>query len=197
MGVTRGYQPERLELTGSRYTVEQTGTDENMRPEYEATNEAGEVVFEATYEMYQANDSVSFVDADGAELFTVTAAGTLDIAGDYVLTDAHTEDDLLILDNDFSLGQDSWRIRDPEDRSLLAELSSRGGAVTLARKLLPFGGWLGHEYEITDSAGEAVGSAESGFAVFDEYEITIADTSSVPMVGIVAALAVIDGIQNS
>lgn len=192
---TRQYQPEGLDLNGSQYTVEQTGTDGHRRPEYEATDAAGETVFSATYEMYQTNDSFAFFDADGEEIVTVTATGALDIAGDYTLTDTQTGQELVVLENDFSLLRDTWRIRDADDGSVLAELTSRGGVATLARKLLPFGSWLGHEYTIGDPDGDAVGSIESGFGIFDEYEVTIADTSSVPLVAVVAGVAVIDGIQ--
>ncbi|SDJ68230.1 Uncharacterized protein YxjI [Halovenus aranensis] len=192
---TRQYQPETLALSGSQYTVEQTGTDENMRPEYEATDAAGETVFSATYEMYQTKDSFAFFDGDGEEIVTVTATSALDMAGDYTLTDTQTGQDLVVLENDFSLLRDTWRIRDADDGSVLAELTSRGGVATVARTLLPFGRWLGHEYTIADRDGEAAGTIESGFGILDEYEVTIADTSSVPQVPVVVGVAVIDGIQ--
>jgi uncharacterized protein YxjI len=195
MRTTNQYQPEALDLSGSRYTVEQTGKDKNMRPEYEAKDTAGETIFSGLYEMYQTKDKFAFTDGDGDEMFTVEASGTLDIAGDYILTDSHTGEDLVVLENDFSLLRDSWRIRDADDESLLAEITSRGGFVTVGRKLLPFGRWIGHRYEITDAEGDSVGSIESEFAMFDEYDITISDTSSVPTAPIVIGTIVIDGIQ--
>jgi uncharacterized protein YxjI len=147
--------------------------------------------------MYKGKDRISFVDPDETEIFTVTAGGTWDIAGDYLLTDDQTGEEIVILDNDLSLFQDTWQIRDPNDGSLLAEINSRGGAVTLGRKILPVGQWIGHKYEISDSDGEPVGSIESGFAIFDEYEITFSDTSSVPVAPIVIGAIVIDAIQGN
>jgi uncharacterized protein YxjI len=192
---TQQYEPEAIDLSDTEYTVEQTGTDKNMRPEYEAKDPTGDTIFSGLYEMYQTKDAFTFADADGNELFTVTASGTLDIAGDYILTDSHTGEDLVVLENDFSLLQDTWRVRDADDESLLAEITSRGGLVTVGRKLLPFGQWIGHRYEITDAEGDAVGSIESGFAILDEYEITVSDTSSVPIAPIVVGTIVVDGIQ--
>jgi len=191
------YEPAALDLAGSQYTVEQTGRDGNFRPEYEARNAAGETVFRATYRMYQEKDEIPFVDPDGEELLTVKAEGTWDVAGDYLLTDSHTGEDLVVLDNDFSLLGDTWQIRDAEDRSLIAEISSRGALVTLGRKLLPLGGWIGHEFEIADADGERVGAIESGFAMFDEYEVTIADASSVPVEPVVIGAVVVDAIQGN
>lgn len=192
---THQYRPEAIALTGTEYTVEQTGKDTNMRPEYAAKDVAGDTIFSGTYKMYQKKDEFSFVDADGDEIVTVTASGTWDIAGEYHLTDSHTEEDLVILDNDLSLFQDTWRIRDADDGSLLAEITSRGGLVTAGRKFLPFGQWIGHKYEVTDAEGDTVGSIESDFAVFDEYDITISDASSVPTEAIVVGIIVIDAIQ--
>lgn len=191
------YEIPSLGLSGSQYTVEQTGTDENFRPEYEARDVTGEAIFRCTYQMYEGKDRFPFVDANGNELFTVTASGTWDIAGDYLLTDSQTGDDVVVLDNDLSLLQDTWRLRDPEDGTLVAELSSRGGLVGVGRKLLPVGQFIGHRFEITDADGDSVGTVGSDFAVYDEYEVTISDSSSVPVDPILAAAVVIDGIQEN
>ncbi|MFC6864166.1 hypothetical protein ACFQGE_11945 [Halomicroarcula sp. GCM10025817] len=197
MGEPQQYAITALELSGSRYTVEQTGTDKNFQPEYEARDITGDTIFRCTHQMYEGNDTFPFLDTDGTELFTVEASGKWDIAGDYLLTDSQTGEELVVLDNDFSLFQDTWRIRDAEDESVLAEISSRGALFTMGRKILPVGQWIGHTFEITDAEGTAVGTIESGFAVFDQYEITISDSSSVPIDPIVAGTVVIDAIQGN
>jgi uncharacterized protein YxjI len=185
-----------IDLAGTNYTVEQTGRDKNFRPEYEARDVAGDTIFRGKYEMYQEKDEFPFVDDDGTEIFTVKASDTWDIAGDYLLTDSQTGEDIVILDNDFSLFQDTWRIRDAQNQSILAEIISGGTLVTLARKFLPLGQWIAHNYEITDSEGEPVGTIEGKFALFDEYDITINDTSSVPTEPIVIGTIIIDAIQG-
>jgi hypothetical protein len=43
----------------------------------------------------------------------------------------------------------------------------------------------------------AVGTIESGFAVFDQYEITISDSSSVPIDPILTGTVVMDAIQGN
>jgi len=192
---TDQYKPEAIDLSDTQYTVAQTGKDKNMRPEYEAKDVAGNTIFRGKYMMYQGKDAFTFTDSDGNEIFTVKASGTWDIAGDYCLTDRHTDEDLVMLENDFSLLQDTWRIRAIDDGSVLAEITSRGGLVTAGRKIIPLGQWIGHRYEITDAEGDAVGSIESEFAIFDEYDITISDTSSVPTEAIVIGTIVIDAIQ--
>lgn len=184
-----------LGLSGSQYTVEQTGQDENLRPEYEARNVAGDTIFRCTYNMYEGKDTFPFVDQEGNNLFSVEAKGTLDIAGDYVLTDTHTGEDFVVFDNDVSLLQDTWRIRDAGDGSLLAEINSRGGLIAVGRKLLPVGQFIGRRFDVTDTDGNAVGTIESDFAIRDEYEITISDRSSIPIDPILVGTVVIDAIQ--
>lgn len=192
------YELSAVDLSGSQYTVEQTDRDKNFRPEYEARDVTGNTIFRTTYQMYEEKDEFPFIDADGNEICRVKAIDTWNIAGEYLLIDGQTDEELIIFDNDFSLLQDTWRLRDANDRSLLAEINSRGGLITLARKLLPFGQGIAHKYEITDSEGNPVGSIEGEFALFDfdQYEITLSDTSSVPTEAIVAGAIVIDAIQG-
>jgi len=197
METPQPYEIAGLGLSGTEYTVEQTGKDKNFRPEYEAENVTGDTVFRCTHQMYEENDTFPFVDENGNELLTVEASSAVNIAGDYVLTDSHTGKEIVVLDNDFSLLQDTWRVRDAEDGSLLAEITSRGGLVTAGRKLLPVGQFIGHRYKITDAEGAAVGTIESEFAIQDQYEITISDSSSVPVGPIVVGTVVIDAIQDT
>jgi uncharacterized protein YxjI len=195
MGTPEQYEITGLGLAGTQYTVEQTGQDENFRPEYEARDVTGDTIFHCTYNMYEGKDEFPFIDADGNELFTVEATGTWDVAGDYLLTDTQTGDELVVLDNDLSVLQDTWYIRDADDDSLLAEITSRSAPMTVARKLLPAGQFIGHRLDITDADGASVGRIESEFSIQDEYDIEIQDRSSVPIDPILAAAVVIDAIQ--
>lgn len=197
MGAPQQYEITAVDFSGSQYTVEQTGTDKNFQPEYEAKDVTGDIIFRCTHQMYEGNDTFPFLNTDGTELFTAEASSNWDIAGDYLLTDSQTGEELAVLDNDFSLFQDTWRIRDAEDESLLAEITTRSALFSVARKVLPVGQWIGHKFEITDSEGAAIGTIESGFAVFDQYEVTISDSSSVPIGLIVAGIVVIDAIQGN
>lgn len=199
MAALQQYEPSAIDLSGTQYTVEQTGRDTNFRPEYEARDITGNTIFRTTYQMYEGKDEFPFVDADGSEICRVKAIGTWDIAGDYLLTDSHTDEELVIFDNDLSLLQDTWRLRDAEDQSKLAEINSRGGLITLAQKLLPAGQGIAHKYEITDLEDNSVGSIDGEFALFDfdQYEITLTDTSSIPTEAIVIGAIVIDAIQSN
>jgi len=188
------YDISGIELTDDSYTVIQ-GV---IRNKYKALDDTGETVLRGKQELFKLKEKFPFVDGDDEEVFTVTASSIIDIAGDYILADAETDDPVVILDNDFSMLQDTWTIRDPETNEALAEITSRGAAVTLARNLLPFGEVIPHKYEITDPQDAHVGDIDGQFTLLkDTYEVTIDDASSVPKEPVVAAAMVIDAIQGN
>lgn len=182
-----------IDLHDDSYTVEQN----LIRNKYRAFDADGEVVLRAKQKLFKLKEEFPFVDADGRDAFTVKAGSMLDIAGNYVIHDAATDEELVVLDNDFSVFQDTWTIRDAETGERIAEINSRGAAITLIRNLVPFGALLPHKYEITDAEDRHVGTIEGELAVKDRYQITIDDASTVPKEPVVAAAMVIDAIQGN
>jgi len=182
-----------LDLDDSRYTVEQS----LVRNKYAAYDGNGDLVLRAKQKLFKLKEEFPFVDADGNEVFTVKAGSILDVAGNYAIVDAETGDRVAILDNDYSILQDTWTIRDGETEAALAKITSRGALVTLARNLLPFGELIPHKYEITDANGAHVGRIEGQLSLRDKYDIVIDDASDVPRDAVVAAAMVIDAIQGN
>jgi len=182
-----------IELRDNRYTVVQS----LVRNKYRAEDQRGNVVLRGKQKLFKMKEEFPFVDADGNDVFTVKAGGIIDIAGNYLLRDAQTGEDVVILDNDYSIFRDVWRIRDPHTEAKIAEISSRGAVVTLARNLLPFGIVLPHKYEITDAEGGHVGRISGRLSLQDRYDIVIDDASDVPKESIIVAAMVIDAIQGN
>lgn len=182
-----------IDLTDDRYTVVQS----LIRNKYRAEDAAGNVVLRGKQKMFKLKEEFPFTDGDGRDVFTVKAGGIIDVAGDYVLSDAQTGDDVVILDNDYSIFQDTWTVRDADDERALAKIDSRGALTTVARNVLPFGYLIPHKYEITDTDGDHVGTIEGKFSIRDIYEITIDDASDVPKEAVIAAAMVIDAIQGN
>ena len=194
MSRTENYDIEGIELTDSRYTVEQS----LIRNKYTATDASGNTLLRGKQKLFKMKEEFPFTDGDGDEVFTVKAGGIIDVAGDYMLTDSRTGKDIVLLDNDFSIFRDVWTIRDPDAGTELAEIRSRGALVTLARGLIPYlGPLIPHKYEITDPNDDHVGNIDGQLSLRDRYEIVIDDASSVPKEPIVAAAMVIDAIQNN
>jgi len=182
-----------LELTDDSYTVVQS----LIRNKYKAMDKNGNVVLRGKQKMFKLKEKFPFVDADGNDVFEVNAGGIVDVAGNYILSDSRTGEDIVVLDNDYSIFQDTWKIRDADTEAKIAEISSQGAAVTIARNVVPFGGWIPHKYEITDANGGHVGNIDGQLSLKDRYEITIDDASNVPKEAIIAAAMVIDAIQGN
>jgi len=191
--VSSDYDIGGVDLTDSSYTVVQS----LIRNKYRATDASGDVVLRGKQKMFKLKEEFPFTDADGNDAFTVKAGGIIDLAGDYALVDAATGEELVILDNDYSLLQDTWTVRDADDERALAKIESRGALTTIARNVLPFGHWIPHKYEITDVDGNHVGTIAGKFSLRDTYEISIDDAEQVPTEPVVAAAMVIDAIQGN
>jgi len=190
---TEQYGISNLNLTDNQYTVEQN----LVRNKYEAVDASGTTVLKGKQKMLKMKERFPFTDGDGNDVFEVQAGGIVDVAGNYMLTDAQTGEEVVVLDNDYSIMQDTWRIRDPNTEAKLAEINSRGGLVTVARNTLPFGELIPHKYEITDQNGNHVGSIHGELSMKDRYEITIDDATGVPTEATIAAAMVIDAIQGN
>ncbi|MDL5363184.1 hypothetical protein [Halalkalicoccus sp. NIPERK01] len=193
MTAAKGYNITGIELTDDQYTVEQS----LFRNKYTVRDAAGTTVLKGKQKMLKMKEEFPFVDANGKTVFTVKASGIIDVAGDYLLTDSRTGDEFVILDNDYSLLQDTWTVRDSETGAPLAKITSRGALATLARNKLSLGGLIQHKYEITDADGAHVGTIRGKLSLRDRYEITIDDASTVPKESIIAAAIVIDAIQGN
>ena len=193
MSTPSTYDIKGIDLSDDSYTVEQS----LIRNKYKAMDAAGNVVLRGKQKMFKMKEQFPFVDGNGDDVFEVNAGGIIDVAGNYLLTDTRTGEDVVVLDNDFSIFQDVWTIRDVDSGDELAEITSRGALVTLARNLVPFGEWIPHKYEITDADGNHVGNIDGQFSLKDRYEITIDDASTVPKEPIIAAAMVIDAIQGN
>lgn len=182
-----------LQLTDDTYTVEQS----MIRNKYKAMDSAGNIVLRGKQKMLQMKEEFPFVTGDDQPAFTVKAQGIMDVAGSYTLTDDETGEPVIVLDNDFSMFQDTWRLRDPDTEALVATIESRGALVTLARNNLPFGGLIPHKYEITDADGNHAGRIDGQLSVRDRYEISVNRDADVPREAVVAAAMVIDAIQGN
>ena len=182
-----------MDLSDDRYEV----TQSLVRNKYAVSDSAGDVVLRGKQKMFKLKEEFPFTDGEGNDVFEVNAGGIVDVAGNYVLTDTQTDEDLVILDNDYSILQDTWKIRDAETEAKLAEINSRGAVTTLLRNVLPFGHWIPHKYEITDAEGDHVGNIEGRFSLRDTYDVTVDDASDVPTEPVVAAAMVIDAIQGN
>ena len=182
-----------LELTDDRYEVVQS----LFRNKYKATDSAGNVVLRGKQKMFKLKEEFPFTDGDGNPAFTVKAGGILDVAGNYALIDDETDQPVVVLDENYTLFHDKWKIRDPDTEAVIATIESKSRLVSFLRHISEIFSLIPHKYEITDPNGGHVGTIDGQFAFKDKYTVTIDDASDVPKEAVVAAAMVIDALEGN
>jgi uncharacterized protein YxjI len=188
-----------IELEDNKYRVVQA----LFRNKYRAYDASGDLVLQGKQEMFKLKENFPFLDSEGNPAFSVKAESTLDIAGNYALIDTVTDEPVVVLDKNFTMINEHWKIRDPETEGLIAEINSKSTAIEALRLLglLPYIGiiflLIPHSYEITDADDDHVGTIDGQFSFKDEYTVTIDNAEDVPREAIVAAAMVIDAIEGN
>ncbi|QCC47195.1 LURP-one-related/scramblase family protein [Halobellus limi] len=186
------YDISTVDLTDDRYEVKQS----MIRNKYVVRDGAGDVVLRGKQKLFKMKEEFPFVTGDGAEAFTVKAGGILDVAGNYAITDAGTGEEVVVLDEDFSLFVENWTIRDPETGEALATIRSKNKLLSALRHLVSVANLVPNKYEIFDAAGDHVGDIEGQFSLRDTYTVSIDDASNVPKEAVIAAACILDALEN-
>lgn len=182
-----------IDFLDDEYTVVQS----LIRNKYRAYDSEGNVVLQGKQKMFKLKEEFPFVDGDGNPAFTVKAAGVLDVAGNYVLTDDATGEPVVVLDKNWTFFVDRWKLRDPDTESLIATIESKSKIISALRHLVSIFQFLPHQYEITDAEGDHVGNIDGKFSFKDKYVIRVDDASDVPKEAVIAAAMVIDAIEGN
>ena len=186
------YDISTVDLGDDRYEVKQSA----VRNKYVVRDSAGNVVLRGKQKMFKMKEEFPFVTGDGEDAFTVKAGGIMDIAGNYAIRDAGTGEEVVVLDEDFSLFVENWTIRDPETGAALATIRSKNKLLSALRHLVGLANLVPNKYEIFDANGDHVGDIEGQFSLRDTYTVSIDDASNVPKEAVIAAACVLDALEN-
>ncbi len=186
------YEISTIDLTDDRYEVKQS----IIRNKYAVSDSTDTVVLRGKQKMFKMKEEFPFVTGDGEEAFTVKAGGILDVAGNYAITDAGTGEEVVVLDEDFSLFVENWTIRDPDTGAALATIRSKSKLNSVLRHLSTIANLIPNKYEIFDANDQHVGDIRGQFSLRDTYTVTIDDASSVPREAVIAAACVLDALEN-
>ena len=186
------YDISTVDLHDDRYEVKQSA----IRNKYAVRDSAGDVVLRGKQKMFKLKEEFPFVTGDGDDAFTVKAGGIMDVAGNYAIVDSGTGEEVVVLDEEFSLFVENWTIRDPETGEPLATIRSKNKLMAALRHLVGAANLVPNKYEIFDADGGHVGDIEGKFSLRDAYTVTIDDASDVPKEAVVAAACVLDALEN-
>ena len=186
------YDISTVDLDDDRYEVKQSA----IRNKYVVRDSAGDVVLRGKQKMFKLKEEFPFVTGDGDDAFSVKAGGIMDIAGNYAITDAGTGEEVVVLDEDYSLVAENWTIRDPETGEALATIRSKNKVLSALRHLVGAANLFPNKYEIFDADGGHVGDIEGKFSLRDAYTVTVDDASDVPKEAVIAAACILDALEN-
>ncbi|WP_132058755.1 LURP-one-related/scramblase family protein [Halorussus amylolyticus] len=186
------YNISTVELDDDSYEVKQSA----IRNKYAVRDSNGDVVLRGKQKLFKMKEEFPFVTGDDREAFTVKAGGILDVAGNYTITDAGTGEEIVVLDEDFSLFVENWTIRDPDTGDALATIHSKGKVLSALRHLVSIANIFPNKYEILDADGNHVGDIDGQFSLRDTYTVSIDDASNVPKEAVVAAACILDALEN-
>jgi len=186
------YDISTVDLSDDRYEVKQS----LVRNKYTVRDSAGDVVLRGKQKMFKLKEEFPFVTGDGEDAFSVKAGGIMDIAGNYAIVDAGTGEEVVVLDEDYSLFVENWTVRDPETGEALATIRSKNKVLSALRHLVGAANLFPNKYEIFDADGGHVGDIEGQFSMRDSYTVTVDDASDVPKEAVIAAACILDALEN-
>ncbi|MEF8800997.1 MAG: hypothetical protein V5A38_10300 [Halolamina sp.] len=186
------YDISTVDFDDDRYEVKQSA----IRNKYVVRDSAGDVVLRGKQKMFKMKEEFPFLTGDDEDAFTVKAGGIMDIAGNYAITDAGTGEEVVVLDEDFSLFVENWTVRDPDSGESLATIRSKSKPLAALRHLISVANLIPNKYEIFDADGDHVGDIEGKFSLRDAYTVSIDDASNVPKEAVIAAACILDALEN-
>jgi len=186
------YDISTVELSDDRYEVQQS----LVRNKYAVSDSAGDVVLRGKQKMFKLKEEFPFVTGDGKDAFSVKAGGIVDIGGNYAIVDAGTGEEVVVLDEDYSVFVENWTVRDPDTGEALATIKSKNKMLSALRHLVGAANLIPNKYEIFDADGGHVGDIEGQFSMRDAYTVTIDDASDVPKEAVIAAACILDALEN-
>ena len=186
------YDISTVDFDDDRYEVKQS----LVRNKYAVSDSAGDVVLRGKQKLFKLKEEFPFVTGDGEDAFSVKAGGIVDIGGNYAIVDAGTGEEVVVLDEDYSLFVENWTIRDPETGEALATIKSKNKLLSGLRHLVGAANLIPNKYEIFDAEGGHVGDIEGEFSMRDTYAVTIDDASDVPKEAVIAAACILDALEN-
>ncbi|MCD2200989.1 hypothetical protein LPA44_13950 [Halobacterium sp. KA-4] len=186
------YDISTVDLDDDRYEVKQSA----IRNKYVVRDSTGDVALRGKQKMFKMKEEFPFVTGDDEDAFTVKAGGIMDVAGNYTITDAGTDEEVVVLDEDYSLFVENWTVRDPDTGEALATIESKSKPLSALRHLVSVANLIPNKYEIFDADGDHVGDIEGKFSLRDAYTVSIDDASDVPKEAVIASACILDALEN-
>lgn len=186
------YSITNVDMNDKYYKIKQS----LIRNKYKITDKDGNVVLKGKQKMLKMKEEFPFVTGDGEEAFTVKAGGIMDVAGNYVIIDEVTGEEVVVLDEDLSFFVENWTIRNPDSDEEIANIESKNKVLSALRHVSDLANFVPNKYEIFNPTGEKIGEIAGELSLKDTYKVSIDESSEVPREAVMASACVIDALEN-
>lgn len=181
-----------IDLTGNQYTTKQSF----IRNKYRVYDAQGNHLLTTKQKLFRMKEEFPFKDANGNHVFTVKAQSVLDIAGDYSVIEAGSDDVLAVLSKNFTFVHHKWEVKDPQG-NVQAVIKTENKVVNALRAITDIADLIPHSYTIETPDGHKIGEIKGKFSIRDTYELRIDDTTGMPKEALVAAAIAVDALEGN
>jgi hypothetical protein len=166
-----------------------------LREEFRVADGDGETLLTTERTVAEGRVTFPFQDADGNAVFRVDSGQTFDIAGEYTLVEAGTDETKLILSQELDFRRHHWTI-DRLNGESLAEISARrsitGALNTVVDVLSPFP----RTFTVTTPNGDHIGTIAGRLSPRTTYDVRIERPGAVPRTTLTAGVVAVAVLES-
>lgn len=190
-----------LNLSDSYYRIKQ----HLFLTRYSIFDQNDEKVLKAKKKILSIKTNIPFIRPEEEEpVFRVLSARFPNISNNYKVMDEQKDEELAVLDRKRTLLNQVWRIRNPNDNSIVATIQNEN---TMLQFLRTYGGMVPlipnffalapHTYSITDVNDNKIGELAGELSIRDEYELNLKDSGELDRESMIASIIAIDALEGN
>lgn len=172
---------------------------------YSIYDKNDEKILKAKSKILSLKTNIPFMTPDdGEKIFRVISSRLLNISNNYNVQDERNGEIMAVLDRKRTLLNQVWRIRDPQDSSLVATIKNESTMLQFLRTyfgLVPvipnIFALLPHTYSVTDVNDNHIGELEGELSIRDEYQLNLQDSGQLEREDMIASIIAIDALEGN
>lgn len=162
-------------------------------------------VLKAKSKILSLKTNIPFMNPDdGENVFRVISSRLLNISNNYNVRDERNGEVMAVLDRKRTLLNQVWRIRDPQDSSIVATIKNDSTVLQFLRTyfgLIPvipnIFALVPHKYSVTDVDNNKIGELEGELSIRDEYQLNLQDSGQLEREDMIASIIAIDALEGN
>lgn len=190
-----------LDLTDNYYRVRQ----QLILSRYSVYDQNDNKILKARNKIFSLKTDIPFsIPGEDEPVFRVLSERLLNISNNYELREEGSDDLLAVIDRKRTLLNQVWRIRDPDDNSIVATIQNDNTMLQFLRTyggivpLIPnFFALIPHTYNVTDVNDQKIGELDGELSIRDEYDLNLKDSGELDRESMIASIIAIDALEGN